>query len=226
MKARLPVFLVVTAALCTTYARDVRYDFTGTYDATTPTTSLTVPGGAFTFEFLVPESVPNDTPFNQPFYISTPLLSGSYTVQGRAVSLSSGTYFYANSDYNSASIDLNTPAADISLFFYGSGALAGRPDASGLSHFETGNLSGNPENNMVSSITFTPPRAAGFTIDNVPVSVVGTPVSAPEPSSLGLMVVGVIACGGIAWGRRRRDFQNRHGGLGARFACPARSLAR
>ena len=202
MKTRLPLALVVTAALRTTYAQDVLYDFTGTYDGTTPKTSLTVPGGAFAFEFLVPESVPNDTQSDQPFYINTPLLSGSYTFDGSLISISSGTYLYSNTEYNSATIDLNTPVADISLFFYDSGALAGRPDASGLSHFETGNLSGNPENNSVSGITFTPLAAASFTINEVPGSVVGTPVPTPEPSSLGLIAAGVIACGGVGWARR------------------------
>lgn len=184
-------------------AQEVRYDLTGNYPDTAPLTSLTAPGAAFDFQFLVPESVPNSTLPDSPFYITAPILSGSYTSGGSTEPVYSGTYVFSNSAGNVTQISLTTPAGTIQLSspppFYGPPVLATRPDASGQSHFLTGNLG----TGVFDPIEFTLTTGNSFLVSGgATVSIVGT--SVPEPSSLGLVVLGLLACGGAAFVRQKR----------------------
>ncbi|HEY0790644.1 MAG TPA: PEP-CTERM sorting domain-containing protein [Chthoniobacterales bacterium] len=202
MKTRLSLAVLMAASLCALAsgrAQEVRYDLTGTYPDTTPTTSLTAPGGAFDFRFLVPESVPNAVLPTDPFFVGAPILSGSYTFGGSAASVSSGTYSFSDSANNQTFISLNASVGKIELFATNDDlfALASRPDASGQSHFITGDLG----TRLVDAITFTPPGENSFSAPDVTVSVVGA--SVPEPSSVGFLAVGLICWGGIAFMRHR-----------------------
>lgn len=161
---------------------------------TAPSTSLTGPGGAFDFQFLVPASVANSTPPTSPFFITAPILSGSYTFGGSTDSVFSGTYLFANSGGNQTDIDLIRSVGDIHLSsapLIGHPVLADRPDASGQSHFLTGNL----ETGVFATIDLTPASGNSFTVDGTTVSIVGA--SVPEPSGIGLMAVGLLTWGGV-----------------------------
>jgi hypothetical protein len=206
MKTQLPFAIGIAVSLFAMgwgQAQEVRYDLTGNYPSTAPVTSLTAPGGAFDFQFLVPASVANSTPPNSPFFIDVPILSGAYTFGGSTSAVSSGTYFYANSGGNLTDIALTTSLAGIELSTRDlSGnllpVLATRPDASGQSHFLTGDLG----TGVFMTIDFTPASGNRFSVDGTTASIVG--VAVPEPSSLGLMAVGLLSCGGVALLRHRR----------------------
>ncbi|MBV9997539.1 MAG: PEP-CTERM sorting domain-containing protein [Verrucomicrobia bacterium] len=184
-------------------AQEVRYDLTGTYPSTAPRTSLTAPGGAFDFGFLVPASVPNFTPPNSPFYITAPILSGSYTFGGSTDPVISGTYVFSNSAGNVTDISLTTSLGNIELTSpppsLGPSVFAGRPDASGQSHFLTGDLGIG----IFDPIDFTLTGHSSFVVTGgTLVSIVGA--SVPEPSSLGLVALGLIAFVGMASLHSRR----------------------
>lgn len=207
MRTLLPLAIGIAVSLFAAAragAQEVRYDLTGTYPDTAPTTSLTAPGGAFDFQFLVPASVPNSTAPNSPFYITAPILSGAYTFGGSTDPVFSGTYVFSNSAGNVTDIDLITSAGDIRLSspppFYGPSVLATRPDASGQSQFLTGDLGSG----LFDPIDFTPTSGNSFRVTGgTTVSIVGA--SVPEPSSIGLLAVGLVSCGGIGWLCHRRE---------------------
>jgi hypothetical protein len=201
MKTRMPFCIGMAVSLFAMgwgQAQEVRYDLTGNYPSTAPVTSLTAPGGAFDFEFLVPASVANSTPPNSPFFIEVPILSGAYTFGGSTSAVSSGTYFYAESGGNLTDIVLTTSLAGIELstrdingpFFP---ILATGPDTSGQSHFLTGDLG----TGVFTTIDFTSASGNGFSVEGTTASIVG--VAVPEPSSLGLMALGLLSCGGVAF---------------------------
>lgn len=206
MNTLLPLLIGTAASLFAAGwvdAQEIRYDLTGNYPDTAPPTSLTAPGGAFDFQFVVPASVANSTPPTSPFYITAPILSGSYGFGGNTDPVYSGTYAFSNSAGNVTDIDLTTSIGDIHLSspppYYGPSVLATRPDASGQSHFLTGDLG----TGLFDPIEFTPTNGNGFTVrGGTLVSIVGTPV--PEPSSLRLTALGVLSCAGAAWLRHRR----------------------
>jgi PEP-CTERM motif len=199
MKTRMPFCIGMAVSLFAMgwgQAQEVRYDLTGNYPSTAPVTSLTAPGGAFDFEFLVPASVANSTPPNSPFFIEVPILSGAYTFGGSTSAVSSGTYFYASSGGNLTDISLTTSVGDIQLASpssYGPLVLATGPDTSGQSHFLTGDLG----TGVFTTIDFTSASGNGFSVEGTTASIVG--VAVPEPSSLGLMALGLLSCGGVAF---------------------------
>jgi hypothetical protein len=201
MKTLLPLAIGIVLSLFTTglvEAQEVRYDLTGNYPNTAPLTSLTAPGGAFDFQFVVPASVSNSTPPDAPFYITAPILSGAYIFGGSTDPVSSGTYLFSNSAGNLTEISLTTSVADIQLDSIHTGVLATRPDASGQSHFLTGELGLAP----FDFISFTPTSGNSFTVSDTTASIVG--VAVPEPSSLGLLTVGLLFCGGVGLLHQRR----------------------
>jgi hypothetical protein len=121
MKTLLPLAIGIVLSLFTTgwvEAQEVRYDLTGNYPDTAPLTSLTASGSAFDFQFVVPASVPNSTPPNEPFFITAPILSGAYIFGGSTDPVSSGTYLFSNSAGNQTEISLTTSVADIQLSSY------------------------------------------------------------------------------------------------------------
>jgi hypothetical protein len=204
MKTLLPLAIGIVLSLFTTgwvEAQEVRYDLTGNYPNTAPLTSLTAPGGAFDFQFVVPASVSNSTPPNEPFFIGAPILGGAYIFGGSTDPVFSGSYTFSNSAGNATFITLDTSVADIQLGGpMGPLSLATRPDASGQSHFLTGELG----DGFFDPINFTPISGNSFTVYNPTlISVVGAAV-VPEPSSLGLLTVGLLSCGVVALLHQRR----------------------
>jgi hypothetical protein len=204
MKTLFPLAIGIVLSLFTTgwvEAQEVRYDLTGNYPNTAPLTSLTAPGGAFDFQFVVPASVANSWQPGNPFYIEpVPILGGSYTFGGSTAPASSGNYSYFSSGGNATNITLDTSVANIDLFSPGHfPLLAGEPDASGQSHFFTGDLGTG-----FIGIDFTPSQGAPFSVQDVVTSVVGVPVPVPEPSSLGLLTVGLLFCGVVGLLHQRR----------------------
>ena len=206
IKTRLPLAIGTAASLFAAgwlQAQEVRYDLTGNYPDTTPLTALTAPGRTFDFQFVVPESVSNSTPPNSPFYITAPILSGSYTFGGSTDQVFSGTYVFSNSAGNVTDISLTTSVGTIQLSspppFYGPSVFATRPDASGQSHFLTGDLGMG----VFDPIEFTPASGNSFSVSGgTMVTIVGA--SVPEPSGISLAAVGLLSCGGVAWLRYRR----------------------
>ena len=121
METLVPLAIGIVLSLFTTgwvEAQEVRYDLTGNYPDTAPLTSLTASGSAFDFQFVVPASVPNSTPPNEPFFITAPILSGAYIFGGSTDPVSSGTYLFSNSAGNQTEISLTTSVADIQLSSY------------------------------------------------------------------------------------------------------------
>ena len=206
MKTRLPLAVGIAVSLWAAdwgNAQEVRYDLTGTYPNTAPRTALTDPGGAFDVQFVVPASVPNATAPNDPFYIATPILSGAYTFGGSTEPVFSGTYLFSNAAGNVTDLSLTTSAGTIQLSspppFYGPPVLATRPDASGQSHFLTGDLG----TGLFDPIDFMPASGDSFRVSGgTTVSIVGAAV--PEPSSLGLVALGLLAWAGVAVVRNGR----------------------
>jgi hypothetical protein len=205
METLVPLAIGIVLSLFTTgwvEAQEVRYDLTGNYPDTAPLTSLTAPGGAFDFQFVVPASVANDTQPNEPLFITAPILSGAYIFGGSTDPVSSGTYLFSNSAGNLTEISLTTSVADIGLSSTNTPTLA-IPDFSGQAHFRTGEFLA-----PLNRIDFTPSQGAPFFVDIVSASIVGVAVPVPEPSSLGLLTLGLLFCGGVALLHQRR----RHNG--------------
>ena len=195
-------------------AQDVEYTFSGRYAASTALTAQTAPNAAFTFAFLVPESVVNFTAKDAPFSVQAPVLSGFYTFGGNTTAVVSGSYDFESSAGNQTDLRLNLFTGDAVELWARAlspgtlGVLAQRPDTANLSHFRTGDLG----TQYVQAINFSSGGPAPWTtgaFGNITGAVVpirqqtATIAPVPEPSSIALTGLGLTACGAIFWARRR-----------------------
>ncbi|HEY0793436.1 MAG TPA: hypothetical protein VGD78_20405 [Chthoniobacterales bacterium] len=180
-------------------AQEVMYDLTGTYatDQAQPATDLAAPGGLFDFHFLVPERVPITGSVNQPYYVNTPILSGTYQFGGITETTLSGSYQYAQSGYNRTSLLLHTAIATIDLEAFGQGpgnlpplALPNADYSEAL--FRTGNLGQNDARYVAFSLAGGTQTAVSI---GSPVTIVGTTV--PEPATAAYLAVGFVALLGV-----------------------------
>lgn len=190
-----------------TTPQPVTYTISGTFDSSVPTTSLTAPGDFFRVVFTVPGSVLTKSPTE----LLAPIQSGYYewgTVNGSTShgNLTSDSIY----DYRSnAGTDINIASASgdqVELAWTNSaagfiGSLASPADANGVATFKTGDFgttginSFSFYNNVSGEMTILFGQSATITG--------AAPAPIPEPSMVGMMVIGLLSCGGFVLMRRR-----------------------
>lgn len=186
--------------------RDVVYTISGTFDNTVPTTSLTAPGDFFKVVFQVAPSVLTTSPTE----LLAPIHAGYYEWgnaqgnMGRGALTNDSVYDYRNN----AGTDINIVSQSgdqVELSWTNSaagfiGSLAGPSDANGVSTFKTGDFG----TTGINSFSFYNTASGESTIlFGQSATVSGELAPIPEPSTWGMMAIGLLSCGGFAFLRYR-----------------------
>jgi hypothetical protein len=188
-----------------TPVRDVTNTLSGTFDSSVPTTSLTAPGDFFKVSFTVAPSVLTTSPSQ----LLAPILGGFYEWGNAQGNMSHGNVsdsFYSFNSNSGTDFDLNLGSGDrVELSWTNSapgfiGSLASPPDANGVATFQTGDFG----TTGINSFSFDSSSGDSFVLFGQSATVTGSIPPIPEPSTVGLMAIGVLSCGGFAWMRRRQ----------------------